>query len=218
MAIAVDNTTTKGDSSYDATHTISGFECDGTDSHLFVAAFNRNVDSEVTGITANANNMSSRGASVNANVCGAEAWDYKISNASFNIVASTPGYKLCALAALALSGVHQTTPTTGTPETSTGYSTTATDSYTGTSGNLLLVLINCQNARTLTASNCTESANFDHTDANLGQCFVGYVQATGSAQTIGATLNSNDNWAVSIVEVAASAASVTPFIRSALIL
>ena len=206
MSVAYDNQASKYNGGYDVSQTISAFQCNGTDSHLVVATYNR-VDAELTGVTANGNAMAARGGSFNSSVCGVKAWDYTISNASFDVVASTPSYKLSAVSAIALSGVHQTTAATGTPVTAGAYNTTATASYTGTSGNMLLVFVNCQNARTLTASNCTQIHNFDHTDANLGQCFAGYVAATGSSQTIGCTLNTDDNWRLTIVEVASSGGS-----------
>lgn len=217
MAIAFDNGTSLGNTGYVTTHTISGFQCNGTDSHLVVGAYHR-VDAEVTGVTANANAMTARGGSYNSGVCGVKAWDYTINNASFNVVGSTPTYKLMAMSAIALSGVDQTAAAVGTPVTAGGFGTTATASYTGTSGNMLLVFVNFQGARTLTASGVTQIHNFDHTDSNLGQCFAGYVLATGSAQTIGCTSTTSDNYRLTIVEVAASAGATPAFIRAALFL
>lgn len=221
MAVAIDNSSTYDSGGYTNNHTLSAFQCNGTDSHLVVGVANRNFSSEVTGATADGNTMTLRsGSAVDNNSAGVGVFDYTISSASFDIVVSTPTYKLAAVMALALSGVDQTTATAGTPVTTTGWGTSATASYTGTSGNMLLVFINTQNARTLTASNCTESLNADHPDANLGQYFAGYVTATGSSQTIGATLNSGDNYAVSIVEVAASAGapSSPTLVRAAIII
>lgn len=221
MAVAVDNSTSyeSGSGGFAATHTISSFQCNGTNSHLIVGGFQRVITTEVTSVTADGNTMARRGSAENTNVCGVEAFDYTISNASFNIVGNTPTFKLFAMSANALSGVDQSTPTTGTPVTATSFSSTMTASYTGTSGNLLLVFINCQGAQTLTASNCTQIHNFDHADANLGQCFAGYTTATGSSQTIGVTSGAADNYALTIVEIkAASGGSPPTVVRSAIIL
>lgn len=220
MAIAVDNSTSyeSGSGGFSSTHTITGFQCDGTDSHLAVGGFQRVITTEVTSVTANGNTMSRRGPAENTSVCGVEAFDYTINNASFNIVGNTPTFKLFAMSANALSGVDQTTPTTGTPVTNTTFSSTMTASYTGTSGNLLIVYINSQGAQTLTASNCTEIHNFDHGDANLGQCFAGYVTATGSSQSIGATSGAADNFAITVVEYKAASGATPTVVRSAIIL
>ncbi len=212
MSITVDNSSTLTNPGYNATHTISSFQCNGTDSHLIVATYNR-VASELSGVTADGNTMTGRAASYNDNVCGVKAWDYTINNASFSIVASTPAFKLCAMSAIALSGIDQTTPAIGTPVASGSFGTTMTAAYTGTAGNMLLVFINCQGAQTLTASNCTEIHNFDPSDGSLGQCFAGYVVATGSSQTIGATSAAGDNWQLSIVEVVA-AGEIPPVVTS----
>jgi len=205
MAITIDNSTTYDAGSYTDVHTLSAFDCSGTNSQLAVMIAQRAINTEVSTATANGNTMTQRGRAENTNVCGVAWYDYTIDNASFNVVVNTPSYKLCAIGAIALSGVDQSTPTAGTPATTTGYGSTATTSYTGTSGNMLLVAVNTQGTRTLTASNCTQTINDDHPDANLGSYFAGYVEATGSSQTIGCTLSADDNYAVSIIEVKAVA-------------
>lgn len=214
--VTYSNAASIGNTGFASTHTISAFQCNATDSHLVVATYNRGVSTEVSGVTANGNAMTGRGASENTNVAGVKAWDYTINNASFNVVASTPAFKLCAVSAIALGAVNQTTPAVGTPVTAGGFGTTATASYTGTANNMLLVFANFQGAQTLTASGVTQIHNFDHTDGSLGQCFAGYVLATGSSQTIGCTSASGDNWQLSIIEVASSAGAPPPFIRAAI--
>lgn len=201
--------TTYDPSGFLSTHTISGFNCSDTNSHLIVVGYQRLITTEVTQITANANVMSRFGAAENSNVCGTEFFSYTISNSSFDIVGSTPAFKLLAMSAIGLRNVDQTTPVIGTPVVNTGFSDTMTTTYTGTAGNLLLVAINCQNPRTLTASGCTQIHNFDPTNANLGQVFLGSVVATGSTQTIGATSSSGDNFAISIIEIKSSGGNAT---------
>jgi hypothetical protein len=192
MAVAYSNGTYLGSTGFDSSHTISAFNCSGTDSHLAVVTYQRLVTTEVAGVTANGNAMTGRGGSENTNVAGVKFWDYTINNGSFNVVASTPAFKLCGVSAIALTGINQTTPAVGTPVTAGGFGTTAT------------------------ASGVTQIHNQDHSNASLGQCFVGYVVATGSSQTIGCTSASGDNWQLSIVELAASGPAAPPFIRAAI--
>lgn len=219
MVVAIDNNTDYTTSGYDATHTISSFACNGTDSHLAVAAFSRAVTTDLTTVTADGNTMTARGAEENTSVAGCEWYDYTISNASFNIVGNTPSFKLLAMVAIALSGINQTTAPTGTPVTGQGYGTSATGSYTGTSGNMLLVCINLQGGSApITASNCTELSDFDHSDGSLGRCWVGYVIATGSSQTIGGTWTGDDNYTYSIVELAAEPGATPTIVRTSIIM
>lgn len=217
MAVTIANSTDFNTAGYNATHTISAFACNGTDSHLLVASFNKNPTVEVSSITANAVAMTLERNSENASTVAAQIYGYKINNASFDVVANTPGYKQEAMVAIALAGANQTDAVIG--ETgATGYGTAATVAYTGTSGNLLVVAVtNADSAQPLTASNCTQLSNFDHT-TDVHECFVGYVTATGSSQTIGATMAGSANYAVAIVEIATASAATPPFIRAALIL
>ena len=215
MAVAVDNSSNYTASDFLSSHQLTGFQCNGTDSQLLVTAFYKDVGA-LSNITANGNNMSRRGVNIQEGVAGTEAFDYTISNASFTIDGLMPSFKELAYTAIALSGVDQTTPTTGTPVTSSGFGTTATASYTGTSGNLLVAMVNVQDTRTLTTSGLTQIANFKPA-SSIGSCFCGYVTATGSSQTVGCTLSSGDNWRITIVEIAAASASTPVFIKSALI-
>ncbi len=207
MAVAIDNNTNYSASGFLNSHQLTAFDCSGTDSQLLVAAYLKEDTVELDNIQANSNNMSRRGQVGGGGVGGVEAFDYTISNASFTIDGLMANYKELAYTAIALSGVDQTTPTTGTPTTSSGYSSTCTASHTGTSGNMLFAIVNVQGSRTLSASNVTEIANFSPS-SSIGDCFCGYVEATGSSQTIGATLTGGDtNWYLSIVEIAAAAAA-----------
>ena len=199
---SIKNTTTYTTSGYNQNHTISGFNCSGTDTLLAVFGFNKNPASEVDGITANSNSMTLEESSINADVCAVQGYSHKINNSSFDIVCSTPSYKQQTMIATALQNVDQTTPVAGTKGAG-GWGTSATTTYTGTAGNLLLVSVTTQNSRTLTASNVTEEENF-LADGDIGQCFLGYVEATGSEQTIGATLNSGNNWEILILEITAT--------------
>ena len=202
MAVTIANSTVFNTAGYNSTHTISGFDCSGTDSHLVVASFNKNPTSDVSGITADGNAMTLEKNEENANVAATQMYAYKISDNSFDIVASTPGFKQEAFVAMALSGANQTDAVTGTPVGAQGFGSTATAAYTGTSGNLLIVAVaNDNSSNTFTASGCTEVANFDHT-TDIHQCFVGSVTATGSEQTIGATISGDSNYTIAIIEIA----------------
>lgn len=213
MAVSIPNSTSyeSGSGGFNNVHTISSFQCDGSDSMLLLGLYERDF-TDISTVEANSSGMTqiTSAQSVSTNVAGVDVYREVISNASFDIdvTYNASVFRLLGMSALALSGVDQTTPTTGTPTTNTGFGTSATASYTGTSGNELFVFINIQEDETLTASNCTEIHNFAHADANLGQCFVGHVTATGSSQTIGATLGTARNWAISIVEVVAASAGV----------
>lgn len=209
VTIATNTTYESGSGGFLSTHTISAFNCSGSDSGLVVNAYSRELAAQLSGITADGNAMTSQVTSENTNVCGVETFDYIISNASFDIVGSTPGFKLLAMSALGLSGVNQTTMAASVDGTNTGFSTAANISYTGTSGNLNLAFVNSQGAGAMTpAGTMTELHDFDHADTNLGQCWAGYETTSGSAQTTGATLGGNDNWAVVVYEAAVAAGGV----------
>ena len=209
MAVTVDTNTTyeSGSGGFNSTHTISAFDCSGTNSHLLVNAYSRELAAELDGITADGNAMASQVTSENTNVCGVETWGYQINNASFDIVGTTSNFKLLAMSAIGLGGVDQSTPIAGTNGSNTGFGTAANISYTGTSGNMIFAFVNSQGAGAMTpVSGMTELHDFDHGDSNLGQCWAGYVTADGTSQTVGATLGGNDNWAVCVIEVAAASA------------
>lgn len=205
MAVTIRGSQTyeSGSGGYSASHTLTDLDVTGTDTLAIAAGFNRNPASDVSSWTFEGNTPTAIANSINANVVAVSTQRYIISNAATTIVSNTPTYKLQAMIGVALEGVDQTTPTAGST-TGGSYGTAATASYTGTSGNMLLVFVSTQNDRTFTASGTTDIASVTHADANLGSGYAGYVTATGSSQTIGATLSSADNWKLVIVEVAAS--------------
>lgn len=217
MAVAIDNTDTYN-GGYTNPHTLSAFQCNGANSHLIVGGYNRNLTTEISGVTANGNAMTLEASEETGNV-GCGAYGYTISNASFDIVGTAPLSKPFTMSAIALSGVDQSTPVVGTPVTTSGFGTTATASYTGTSGNLLLVFVGTQGTRTLTASGVTQIHNINMATGDMRQAFSGYVVANGSSQTIGATVSSGDNYAITIIEIKASggAPPAPTFIQSVVI-
>lgn len=217
MAVTITaNQTYQG--TYLASHTFTDVDVSGSDTCHLAFGFNRNPASDVTSWTSEGNTMSQEALSVNANVCAVQVMRYLINNATTTTVCNTPSFKLQAGIVVGLAGVDQTTPITGTPSTSGSYGASATASYTGTSGNLLLVSVSTQSDKTFTASSCTTLATITHSDASLGSGFVGYVTATGSSQTIGATWTGSDNWRMAIVEIKASGAATPVFVRSAIII
>lgn len=195
------------DGGYTDVHTFTDVDVSGTDTLHIAAGFNRNPATEVTSWTSEGNAMTSIKDEINANVCAVSTWRYLINNATTTTVSNTPAFKLQSGITIGLSGVDQTTPITGTPVSSGGYGASATQAYTGTSGNLLLVFIGLQDDRTLTASSCTEQTSVTGADANMGTGWCGYVTATGSSQTIGGTWTTDTNWTMVIFEVKASAAT-----------
>lgn len=215
MAVAIDDNATyeSGSGGYIQVHTLSDINCSGSNSYALFAGFNRNPAVEVTSWTCEGATPDNIKDQINTSAVGVSVKGDIISNSATTIVCNTDSYKLQAISGLALSGVDQTTPITGTPVGGQNWGTTATVSYTGTSGNMLFVFASSQHDRTFTASNCTQIHNFAHADAALGQCFAGYVTATGSSQTVGVTIDTATNWSVVVVEVKAAAAAgvtVTP--------
>jgi hypothetical protein len=205
MAITVNDSDTLLTGSYNPSHTLPDIDVSGTDTLAVAMGINRNPTSDVTSWTFEGSTPTNAVNSINTNVVAVSVQYHLLNNAATTIVSDTPSYKLQGIFGFGLSGVDQTTPVVGTPVSAGGYGNTATASYTGTSGNMLLVFVSTQNDRTVTASSCTELVQGSHTDSNLGSGFVGYVTATGSSQTIGATWTSLDNWRIAIVEVKASA-------------
>jgi len=210
MAVTIRGSQTyeSGSGGYLGSHTLTDLDVTGTDSCAVAAGFNRNPASDVSSWTFEGNTPTAIADSINANVVAVSTQRYLISNAATTIVSNTPTFKLQAMIGVALEGVDQTTPIAGST-TGGSYGTAATASYTGTSGNMLLVFVSTQNDRTFTASGTTDITSVTHADANLGSGYAGYVSATGSSQTIGATVSSADNWRLVIVEVAAAASGTT---------
>jgi hypothetical protein len=208
--IIVSNTGTYDSAGFASSHTLVDFRCSGTNSHLFLGVAQRQFATEVSGATANGNamNLISGATSVNAGVCGVGVFEYAINNPMFDVSVSTPTFKLAALAAIAVSGVDQTTPVVGTPVVGGSFTAAFRATYTGTAGNTLLVFINTQNASTMTAFGCTQLINADHPNGSLGQYFVGYVTATGLPQDIGANSAVADNYRISIIELKPAAVSL----------
>lgn len=205
-----------GSGGYSASHTLPDLDASGVNTLAVAAGFNRNPASDVTSWTFEGSTPTAIADSINASVVAVSTQRYLINNSATTIVSNTPSYKLQAMIGVALEGVDQTTPITGTPATAGGYGTAATAAYTGTSGNMLLVFVSSQSDRTFTASGVTDITSVTHADANLGAGYGGYVTASGSSQTIGAALSSADNWRLVIfeVEAAASGTTVTPGVAS----
>lgn len=206
VTITQHQTYDSGSGGFLSSHTFPDVDCSGSNTLNIACGINRNPASDVSGWTSEGNAMTSVVDSINTNVCAVSLWRYLINNSATTVVSSTPSFKLQAGFSLGLAGVDQTTPITGTPVTDGNFGTTATASYTGTAGNLLLVFVSTQNDRTFTASNCTTGTAVTAADGNLGSGWYGYVDATGSSQTIGATVSSNDNWRIAIIEIKAAAA------------
>lgn len=196
-----------GSGGFLSSHTMTDLDSTGTDTYVVAAGFNRNPASDVSSWTFEGNTPTTLYDNANANVVAVQTRGLAISDADTTIVSNTPSFKLQAMIGVAFEGVDQTTPDASTGTNTAGtYGSTATLAYTGTSGNMLLVFISTQNDRNMTASNCTTIAEVDHADGNLGTGWAGYVEATGSTQTIGATLSSADNWRLVIVELTAATA------------
>lgn len=212
MAIAFTESQTyeSGSGGFQSSHTLPDLDASGTDSIAIAAGFNRDPTSDVTSWTFEGNTPTQIASAINTNVVAVDLYRYVINNAATTIVSNTPTFKLQAMIGASFTGVHQTTPTTGTPSTSTGFGSSATLSYTGTSGNYLIVAVSTQDDRTFTASSCTQAAQVTHGDTNLGSGFIGYVAATGSSQTIGATWTTDTNYAIVLAELAIAGGGGAP--------
>lgn len=215
MAIAIDDNATyeSGSGGYAASHTLPDIDCSGTDSYAIACGFNRNPTSDVSSWTFEGATPDDVVDNINTNVSAVSIKGDIVNDADLTIISNTPSYKLQAMIGIALSGVDQTTPIVDTLTPSAGYGASATASYTGTSGNLLLVFIGLKDDRTFTASGCTEVGTVTHLDANVGSGFVGYVEATGSSQTIGASWTGDTNTIMAIVEIAAAVGGDPPAVR-----
>ena len=196
------------DDSFNSSHTISAFDTAGTNAYLVVSAHNKFPTSEDSGTTADGSAMTLHDTSQNANVASVRAYGIIPADSSTDIVNSTPSFKEQALIAALFTGVDQTTPVTGTPGNTGNFSTSASVSYTGTSGNMLVAMISTQTDRALSALNDTVIVDLDHS-GSIGSYFMAYVTATGSAQTIGATLDTADNWRIIVIELKKAAAGGT---------
>lgn len=215
MAASVANSSTyqSGSGGFLNVHTMSAFDCSGTDSFLIVFSFNRNPNSDVAGFTANGNSMTEFDENINTNVSAVEGYYYAINNASFDIVCSTPSFKLAAFAAIALENVDQTgSPIVQTEKAAAGFGTSISDAITATSGELVLsaVALKSDFAMTPTGTGHTEIVDFAHADSNFGQSFVGQVAGTGSSQTIGASWSTSDNCIMMLVEIEPAAGGPAP--------
>jgi hypothetical protein len=204
---SVINTQTYGSTGFIQTHTWGDVDVSGNNTLLLAVGLNRNPESDVTGWTADGNAMTEVDTSINVNVASLQAMRYLINNADVTVVSSTPSYKLQAGFAIGFENVDQTTPIASTDKAGT-FSASGTMSYTGTAGNLLAVFVTTQNDKTFTASGCTEVATQASQNANIGAGFFGIVEATGSAQTVGATWTGSDNWRILVVELTTSSSTI----------
>lgn len=200
----IDSDTYDSGSSYLSSHTFPAIDSSGTNTLFLALGINRNPASDVTGWTADGNAMTQQVLSANTNVVACQLMSRLINDSSVVAVANTPSFKLECGIVFALAGVDQSTPVVGTPVTAGGSNANATASYTGTAGNLLVVTVSTQADKTFTPSNCTTVNQVSGSDANMGSGFVGIVEATGSAQTIGATFSGDTNWRIAIVEIKAA--------------
>lgn len=215
MAISVNASTAyqSGSGGYAATHTFSDIAANVTDPYVVAFGAPR-ASTWITSFTIEG----SAATAISDNISGDSTAGVDIrgridNSAASTVVIGTSSYKLMAGVAASFSGVDQTTPFVGTPVKANDYTTTATAAYTGTAGNLLVACISTQEDRTFTASNCTEVAQASHADANLGSVFMGVVEATGSAQTIGATYTGAHNWRLVIFELKAAAGGAVTVVK-----
>lgn len=199
---------------YITSHTMTDFDASGTDTYALEFSFNKNPASDVTSRTFEGSTPTARISATNANVCSVIAFGELLNNAAVTCVTGTSSYKEEAMIGVGLAGVDQTAPLASTYSPGSQWGNTPNVSRTGTLGNWFVVSIAYKSNVTLTPSAGMTVQEDISTANSLGQCWVGYVECTGSAQTIGATSSASDNYEIIVLEVAAATAAagieVTP--------
>lgn len=190
-----------GSGGFLASHTLPDIDASGANAIAIGVGFNRNPVSDVTGWTFEGTAGTLVANAINANVVAVSMYFATSSSAAETIVSNTPSFKLQAMIGASFTDGHQSAPVVGTPSTGTGFNSTGTLSVTGTAGNTFVVGVSTQGDRTFTASGCTLINQVTHADANVGSGFLGYVAATGSPQTIGASWGTGDNYAIVVAEI-----------------
>jgi len=204
MAIAInDHDVYSG--SFVASHTLPDIDCSGTDTYALALGVNRNPGSDVSSWAFEGATPDNVAEFINAGTNSLQVKGDVVNDADLTIVCNTPTFKLQSIIGVSFTGVDQSTPIAGKSTEKNEFTDNISDSYTGTAGNLLMVFITTQTDKTFTPTNCTALATESNPDANLGSGFVGYVTATGSSQTIGASWTGSLVAAIAIVEVAAAA-------------
>lgn len=208
MAVAITQTQTY-DGSFTNNHTVTAVDTSGADPYTIGFSFNKNPTAEVTGGQVDSNAATLVDTNENANVCAIQIYARAPVDGSSVWLFTTPSFKELAAIVVGLSGVASGTPYNSTVGKSNGFGTAARVTITGTAGSLLLVSVVAQGDKTFTAFNCTEQN--DLTPASgLGGCFLGYVTATGSPQTVGADLSANDNFRIDVIEIFEAGAAPAP--------
>lgn len=202
MAVAITQTQTY-DGSFTNNHNVTAVDTSGSDPYTLGFSFNKNPASDVAGATVDTNAATLVDTNANANVCAIQIYARAPVDGSSAWSFSTPSFKELAAIVAGLSGVASGTPYNSTIGKSNGFGTAARVTITGTAGSLFLVAVVAQGDKTFTAHNCTELVDLTAT-SGLGGCWLGYVTATGSSQTIGADLSANDNYRIDVIEVFAA--------------
>lgn len=189
-----------GNGGYIATHTFPDITANGADPYVLAFGIPR-VDTDITSWTIEGSTPTSVDSRIVTNVAGVDVRGRLVGGGAITNVIGTSDFKLMAGVVASFNNVNQTAPTAGS-NSAEGYGTTASLSYTGTAGNLLVVCVSTQDDRTIINSNCTTVDQISHADSNLGSAFMGIVEATGSLQTIGGTWTGDTVWSLVVIELA----------------
>lgn len=166
----------------------------------------------VSGATHNGDAMTLATTSNNVNVAGVRAY-YRTGADSGNnnvVVDLGSNYKLLSMFNVCLSGTDQTDMVEANNPIATGYGASVTGSVTTiTDGAWVLSGINTQGTRALTPdSGETEINDTDHSDGNLGEFGVSYIErASAGSETMGWSWTPDDNHAMLLIVVKPSAGS-----------
>lgn len=205
MAVEINKTRTyqSGLGGYLQSHTFPDVDADGFNNYVLAFGIHR-LAADVTSWTIEGVAPTAVGSRIVNFVAGVDARGRVIGGTGITNVIGTSGFNLMAGIVASFTGVDQTTPTATPVGSDQGYGTTASVSYTGEVGSLLAVMVSTQEDRTMSPLNCTTATQVTNTDPEQGSGFLGYIPATGSPQTVGATWTGDTVWAIVVAEIKAA--------------
>ena len=186
-------------------HNITGFNASGTNGLLVVKAMSKYVDETGFEVQVDGTAIDHQVTIGGDGTAGTSIWTTVIDDASVDVTVHIPSWKQASAIVEYWEGVDQSTPIANTFSKS-AWSSAMTDSVTGASAdNELVYGINTQNNRDLTiATGGTEIAQFNGA-GGIGAVAGGHRASSTSAQDVGWTAGSGDNYRLAVVELAKGA-------------
>jgi len=183
-------------------------DCTGTDAGLLTFVANRTLGN-ITGATYAGASMTEKASSTNNNVTGMVIFSKTApTTGTNNTVISLNDYRINTVYQTCLSGTDQTDVVEATKNTAATYSTTITDSVTTVTNNAWVFSgVSLQDAYALTPSGSQiEVYDVDHSNSNMGQTGVSYIEkVTAGSQIMASTWSTSGNSAQALVVVKPSA-------------